>query len=479
MIFAITLSADWSIEQKVFAENGAGEDYFGKSVSISGDYAIVGSSANTAYLYKKINEDWLEEQIIQPPDSISTIHFGSTVFINGDYLLICDNHDYNYSSGTVFIYHNEDDNWILMDTITASGSPECDQYACSAGITEDGEYIIVGAFSDDDNAESAGAAYLFQRSGPEWIFQSKVMAFDGAVQDLFGYSTFITDDYLFISATNDDDNGESSGSVYIYENNGTNWDYHSKLIASHDTTYDRFGNSISVCEDELIVGTSCNDQGEAYIFKYVNSTWVEESILTASDGFEYDHFGRSVSISGDYIIVGACDVPDVACSASAYIFEREDSNWNEQDKFTIENWGSFGIAVSISGDNAIIGAELDYGVDSNTGAAYLVSYSNTPAVPDGISTYDPIMINNYPNPFNPSTTISFSLNADADINLTIYNTKGQKIKTLADNKFDVGNHSIIWIGNNDADQPVSSGIYLYKLNIDGKTVAINRCLLMK
>ena len=140
MIFAITLSADWSIEQKVFAENGAGEDYFGKSVSISGDYAIVGSSANTAYLYKKINEDWLEEQIIQPPDSISTIHFGSTVFINGDYLLICDNHDYNYSSGTVFIYYNEDDNWILMDTITASGSPECDQYACSAGITEDGEY---------------------------------------------------------------------------------------------------------------------------------------------------------------------------------------------------------------------------------------------------------------------------------------------------------------------------------------------------
>ncbi len=56
----IHLFEDWSVDQSVFAEDGAGEDYFGKPVSISGDYAIIGSNANTAYLYKKIDDQRMQ-----------------------------------------------------------------------------------------------------------------------------------------------------------------------------------------------------------------------------------------------------------------------------------------------------------------------------------------------------------------------------------------------------------------------------------
>ena len=86
---------------------------------------------------------------------------------------------------------------------------------------------------------------------------------------------------------------------------------------------------------------------------------------------------------------------------------------------------------------------------------------------------------NYPNPFNPTTTIEFSIQNDSKVELSIYNVKGQKIKTLANNDFIKGNHSIIWDGNDESDKSVSSGIYLYKLNVNGKTELVKKCLLLK
>jgi len=86
---------------------------------------------------------------------------------------------------------------------------------------------------------------------------------------------------------------------------------------------------------------------------------------------------------------------------------------------------------------------------------------------------------NYPNPFNPSTTIEFSIQTDSRIDLSIYNLKGQKIKTLTNNELTKGNHSIVWNGVDESNNPVSSGIYYYKLNVNGKTEAVKKCLLLK
>ncbi len=86
---------------------------------------------------------------------------------------------------------------------------------------------------------------------------------------------------------------------------------------------------------------------------------------------------------------------------------------------------------------------------------------------------------NHPNPFNPTTTIDFSIQNDSNIKLSIYNIKGQKIKTLIQNEFTKGSHSIIWNGDDEFNKPVSSGIYLYKLNVNGKTESVNKCLLLK
>ncbi len=96
------------------------------------------------------------------------------------------------------------------------------------------------------------------------------------------------------------------------------------------------------------------------------------------------------------------------------------------------------------------------------------------------------LFHNYPNPFNPSTTISFTAAANTDnLEIVIYNIKGQKIKTLecincVDAKArDSLSHSITWNGTNENNQPVSSGIYFYKLNVNGKIKDSKKCLLLK
>ena len=87
---------------------------------------------------------------------------------------------------------------------------------------------------------------------------------------------------------------------------------------------------------------------------------------------------------------------------------------------------------------------------------------------------------NYPNPFNPTTTISFSVAQTLSfVSLDIYNVKGQKVISLANNEFDRGNHSIIWDGYNDSGNLVGSGVYFYKFELNGKTIGIKKMLLLK
>ena len=88
-------------------------------------------------------------------------------------------------------------------------------------------------------------------------------------------------------------------------------------------------------------------------------------------------------------------------------------------------------------------------------------------------------LSNYPNPFNPITTIEFSIQNNSKVELSIYNIKGQKIKTLANNDFTKGSHSIIWNGDDEIRNSVSSGVYFYKLSVNGKTEAVKKCILLK
>jgi len=96
-----------------------------------------------------------------------------------------------------------------------------------------------------------------------------------------------------------------------------------------------------------------------------------------------------------------------------------------------------------------------------------------------VQTPEVFLQQNYPNPFNPTTTISFSIHVDSKVGLTIYNIKGQKVKQLVSDQLSAGEHSVVWDGKADNDKSVSSGIYFYKMIVNGKTEAAKKCILMK
>ncbi len=89
-----------------------------------------------------------------------------------------------------------------------------------------------------------------------------------------------------------------------------------------------------------------------------------------------------------------------------------------------------------------------------------------------------LLSQNYPNPFNPTTTISFSIQEESDIEISIYSIKGQKVKTLVNNRFTQGDHSKIWNSDDDLGKSVSSGIYYYKIKA-GNQETVKRMLLLK
>jgi hypothetical protein len=76
-------------------------------------------------------------------------------------------------------------------------------------------------------------------------------------------------------------------------------------------------------------------------------------------------------------------------------------------------------------------------------------------------------LKNYPNPFNPETTISFEISESGKTEVEIFNVKGQKVKTLLNENLEFGSHSIVWDGRNDKEEQVSSGMYFYRISVNG------------
>jgi len=158
-----------------------------------------------------------------------------------------------------------------------------------------------------------------------------------------------------------------------------------KLTASDEWSYDLFGYATAIDGDTAVIGAHGNDgaypnTGAAYIFEWDDATgeWVETTILIASDAGEQDKFGCSVAISGDIVVVGAWVDDGVSVdSGSAYVFYRDQGGpdaWGEVVKLTasdpeFEDW--FGLAVAIDGDTVVVGAQWADGTETNSGAAYV------------------------------------------------------------------------------------------------------------
>jgi len=388
-----------NISEKVSAtaSGGAAGDNFGFSVSISGDYAIVGAWLKTvnnntnqgkASIFVRSGTSWIEQAALTASDGASNDQFGYSVSIYGDYAIIgarYKNVGGNIRQGKVYIYKRSGTTWSQEATLTASDGNAYDEFGNSVSISD--EYAIVGALYKDVNGNNnQGRVYIFKRVGTNWSQEAAITASDGAANDFFGCSVSIFSDYVLIGARGKDVGiNENQGKAYLFKRSGTSWSQESIITASDGAADDVFGHSVSISGDYVVVGAFLKDvgtnidQGKAYIFKRTGTLWNQEAILISSDGSPFDEFGYSVSISGDYATVGARDkdVGDNINQGKAYIFKRTGSNWTEQVELVgsgASEYDLFGFSVSISGIHIIVGAPND-DVGSNTDEGKVFFYS--------------------------------------------------------------------------------------------------------
>ncbi|NRD20719.1 hypothetical protein HNV08_11725 [Winogradskyella eckloniae] len=447
----LTLNAqNWNEIIKATASDAATEGRFGYSVAIDGNYAIVGaylnddagSNSGSAYIFMRSGNTWTEQAKLTASDAAANDFFGFSVAIAGDYAIVgaYGNDAAGPSSGSAYIFVRSGNSWAEQAKLTASDAAANDFFGFSVAI--EGDYAVIGVHQNDDAGPESGSTYIFVRSGNSWTEQTKLTASDAALGDYFGYSVAIDGNYVIVSARLNDDAGSSSGSAYIFVRSGNSWTEQTKLTASDAALGDYFGYSVAIDGNYAIVGAGFNDDagsnsGSAYIFMRSGNSWAEQIKLTASDAASLDNFGYSVAIAGDYAIVGASGNDDAGSgSGSAYIFMRSGNSWTEQSKLTASDAAasdSFGFSVAIAGDSVIVGAFGNDDAGSRSGSAYFFEKEPPAIVLDQANLLD-IIEECEATPTAP-TANSGAISATADVAFPI-TTQGTTVVTWT---YDDGN----------------------------------------
>ena len=230
LLLASSSSPAIAAEQaKLTAGDAAAGDRFGRSLSVSGDTAVVGAHLDD---------------------------------------------DAGSSSGSAYIFERDQGgggNWGQAAKLAAIDAAAGDQFGFSVSVS--GDTAVVGAVFDDDAGSGSGSAYIFERSGTVWTEQAKLTASDAAAFDQFGRSVSVSGDTAVVGAVFDDDNGTNSGLAYVFVRDAAGvWSQQAKLPASDGAAFDNFGSAVSVSGNTAVVG-ALNDgdagssSGSAYIFE--------------------------------------------------------------------------------------------------------------------------------------------------------------------------------------------------------------------
>jgi len=315
--------------------------------------------------------------------------FSTSVSIDGDFMAIGafgESSDSGaYFGGAVYLYERVNSEWVFQEELHAPDASAYDYFGMAVSL--DGDSLAVGASNDNDaGVTSAGAVYVFERINSEWVFQEELHALDAAAYDYFGQDVSLDGNHLAVGAFTDDDSGEiDGGAVYLYERVNSQWVFQEELHAGDLTDRNYFGVSVSLDGDFLAVGAHGDDDtgadraGSVYVYERVNSDWVLQEEIHASDAVANDQFGMAVSLDGDNLLIGARydDDSGLENGGAAYLYKRVESQWVFQEEFfapDLAELGSmnyFGSTVCLDGSTIAVGAPYDNDGHVNGGALYL------------------------------------------------------------------------------------------------------------
>ncbi len=332
------------------------------------------------------------------------------------------------SAGAAYVFVRTGTNWIQQAYLKASNAEAGDYFGWSVAVS--GDTVVVVAFGEDSNATgvngnqsdnsalSAGAAYVFVRTGTNWVQQAYLKASTVGIGE-FGRSVAMSGNTIILGAAN---------IACVFVRDGTIWNQQAALAVSNFDPNDFFGISVAIFSDTAVVGAMQEDSsaagvngnqndngatnsGAAYVFVRTGTNWIQQAYLKASNprgkltASPGDQFGTSVAVAGDTILVGAEYEASRATgvngdqtnngdflAGAAYVFTRNGTNWSQQAYLKASNTGfgdRFGYRVGLDGETAVVSAyyeqsgasgvngnQLDNGLN-RAGAAYVFLRNGT------------------------------------------------------------------------------------------------------
>ncbi len=289
----------------------------------------LGLDAGSAYVFRRDGTTWVQEQKLLPSDGLAGDNFGNSVALVGD-LAVIGSPTHNgpvADSGAAYVYRREPTGWVEEAKLTANDAILNDQLGFTVALS--GSSALLGAWmADTPGGVDAGSAYVFTRSGTAWTQEARLLASDGLGLDRYAVGVALSGDLAVVGADLADPGAlASAGALYIYRRTGTAWTEEQKLTAPDGMASDQFGFS-SATDGATIMTTAINadtpsaiNVGAAYVYRQVAGTWTLRGRFTSADGVSGDLFGSHIVFSGARAVVGARQDDDLGVdSGSAYVF---------------------------------------------------------------------------------------------------------------------------------------------------------------
>jgi len=265
---------------------------------------------------------------IAAPDAEAGDFFGGAVAVENDTIVVgaAGDDESGFLSGSVYVYRYAGEDTEQTQKLVANDAAAGDLFGSAVAVA--GDVIVVGSQQHQASGGSrSGAVYVFRRTGDAFVQEQKIEAADGSEDDFFGTSVAVSNDAIVVGAVGDD-TATGSGSAYVYRFDGMTWNEEQKLAGTSATL--GFGRAVAIDADRLVVGDhgartagdTPGNSGSAYVFNLQTGTWVAEPRLAARNGDQGDRFGRSVAIDDDTIVVGARSRNDMGpSSGNVYVYD--------------------------------------------------------------------------------------------------------------------------------------------------------------
>jgi hypothetical protein len=408
--------ATW-LEQEIIAADGQSGDLFGFRVLVSGNSAFVASPAplnrpGKVYVFANVSGTWTETQQISatpgfaPPPNWSDF-FGWSLSLSGDTLVVGAPerfYDMVGPVGAAYVFVLDGGSWVQQQELLASDAGSFDWVGSAVALS--GDTAFVGS---PNHAGTMGEVHVFTRSGTTWTEGSTLTASDGAPGDShqFGGAVKFDGTTLLIGAPGPDYASSgvyAPGEAYIFANTGGTWTEAQILQPDDGADGDQFGFSLALDGTTALIGTPAANiganahQGAAYAFDGSTGAWTQSAKIVADDGAAYDQFGQSVAMQGGNALFGGWSHNDDPNGTQpppkpgvVYLYSAARGGWNLSNELhagDASNGDSYGWDVGIDGTTLLVGSQATVGGSQFQGTAYFYTPADPPIADVGPASLD-------------------------------------------------------------------------------------------